>query len=136
MTLPRLTSGDHLSRVISGDIVFRLFQIFFLRANDSAELEQLDNALGTARSHSLLYLDMFTEYTVQILGYNTAGDGPRSRPVTARTLTVRTLENARTLMVGTGKQGVDTWNREGEAHPAPSLGIWGNNWRRESDILL
>ena len=50
---------------------------------------------------------MYTEYTVQILGYNTAGDGPRSRPVTARTLTV-------SGGMGGGGEGTDGQARRGE----------------------
>lgn len=36
-------------------------------------------------SHSLVFLDKFTEYRIQILAFNPAGDGPRSRPITVKT---------------------------------------------------
>lgn len=36
-------------------------------------------------SHSLIFLDKYTKYKIQILAFNPAGDGPRSDPVYVRT---------------------------------------------------
>lgn len=41
---------------------------------------------ATFTSHSLVFLDKFTEYRVQILAFNPAGDGPRSKAITVKTL--------------------------------------------------
>lgn len=40
---------------------------------------------ATYISHSLVFLDKYTEYKIQILAFNPAGDGPRSTPVIVRT---------------------------------------------------
>lgn len=37
-------------------------------------------------SHSLVFLDKYTEYRIQILAFNPAGDGPRSKPIYVKTL--------------------------------------------------
>lgn len=36
--------------------------------------------------HSLVFLDKYTEYRIQILAFNPAGDGPRSRSIMVKTL--------------------------------------------------
>lgn len=41
---------------------------------------------ATTTSHSLVFLDKYTEYRIQILAFNPAGDGPRSQPITVKTL--------------------------------------------------
>lgn len=63
------------------------YKIFYLANGQSEDSEQADVVPSHQRSLALLYLDMFTNYTVHVLAFNTAGDGPRSDPVTARTLT-------------------------------------------------
>ena len=37
-------------------------------------------------SHSLIFLDMFTNFTISILAFNPAGEGPRSESVSVKTL--------------------------------------------------
>lgn len=41
---------------------------------------------ASSTSHSLVFLDKYTEYRIQILAFNPAGDGPRSQPITVKTL--------------------------------------------------
>ncbi|CAG2068834.1 unnamed protein product, partial [Timema podura] len=48
--------------------------------------EELEVVPASYSSHSLVFLDKFTEYRVEILAFNPAGDGPRSAPITIRTL--------------------------------------------------
>ncbi|XP_041447890.1 protein sidekick isoform X6 [Drosophila obscura] len=48
--------------------------------------EEIEVVSATATSHSLVFLDKFTEYRIQLLAFNPAGDGPRSAPVTAKTM--------------------------------------------------
>lgn len=48
--------------------------------------EEIEVVPASYTSHSLVLLDKFTEYRIQILAFNPAGDGPRSVPVTAKTM--------------------------------------------------
>lgn len=48
--------------------------------------EEIEVIAATMTSHSLVFLDKYTEYRIQILAFNPAGDGPRSRPITVKTL--------------------------------------------------
>lgn len=48
--------------------------------------EEIETVPASYNSHSLVFLDKFTEYQIQILAFNPAGDGPRSRKLTIRTL--------------------------------------------------
>ncbi|XP_052122730.1 protein sidekick [Frankliniella occidentalis] len=48
--------------------------------------EELEVVPATSHSHSLVFLDKFTQYQISMLAFNPAGDGPRSAPVTVRTL--------------------------------------------------
>lgn len=47
--------------------------------------EETEVVLATYNSYSLIHLDKFTEYNIQILAFNPAGDGPRSPIVTVKT---------------------------------------------------
>jgi hypothetical protein len=51
--------------------------------------EELEVVPASYSSHSLVFLDKFTEYSIQILAFNPAGDGPPSTPITVKTLQVR-----------------------------------------------
>ncbi|XP_037934636.1 protein sidekick isoform X4 [Teleopsis dalmanni] len=69
------------------------YKIFYLVTDSPQELEEgrkweeeIEVVSATATSHSLVFLDKFTEYRVQILAFNPAGDGPRSQPITVKTL--------------------------------------------------
>lgn len=48
--------------------------------------EELEVVPATSHSHSLVFLDKFTQYRISMLAFNPAGDGPRSKPITVRTL--------------------------------------------------
>ncbi|GBP30656.1 Protein sidekick [Eumeta japonica] len=47
--------------------------------------EETEVVAATATSHSLVFLDKYTEYRIQVLAFNPAGDGPRSSAVAVRT---------------------------------------------------
>lgn len=47
--------------------------------------EETEVVPATYTSHSLVFLDKYTEYKIQILAFNPAGDGPRSAPIIVRT---------------------------------------------------
>lgn len=48
--------------------------------------EEIEVVPASYTSHSLVFLDKYTEYQIQILAFNPAGDGPRSQPITVKTL--------------------------------------------------
>lgn len=69
------------------------FQIFYYVLNSPQEIdldkkleEEIEVVPATYTSHSLVFLDKYTEYRVQILAFNPAGDGPRSKPIHVKTL--------------------------------------------------
>lgn len=47
--------------------------------------EETEVVPATYVGHSLVFLDKYTEYKIQILAFNPAGDGPRSSPIIVRT---------------------------------------------------
>ncbi|XP_014091561.2 protein sidekick isoform X13 [Bactrocera oleae] len=69
------------------------YKIFYLVIDSPQKLEEgrkweeeIEVVSATATSHSLVFLDKFTEYRIQLLAFNPAGDGPRSAPITVKTL--------------------------------------------------
>lgn len=73
-------------------------QIFYLATVLAQDLspedkveEELEVVPASYTAYSLVFLDKYTEYRIQILAFNPAGDGPRSQPVKARTLQVDPL---------------------------------------------
>ncbi|XP_046403358.1 protein sidekick [Ischnura elegans] len=50
------------------------------------EEEELEVVPASHTSHTLAFLDKYTTYRIQVLAFNPAGDGPRSSPVTVKTL--------------------------------------------------
>lgn len=69
------------------------YKIFYLVTKSPQELEEgrrheeeIEVVPATATAHSLVFLDKYTEYRIQILAFNPAGDGPRSTPITVRTM--------------------------------------------------
>jgi protein sidekick len=48
--------------------------------------EEIEVVPASYISHNLVFLDKFTEYKIQILAFNPAGDGPRSKAVSVKTL--------------------------------------------------
>ncbi|XP_053624713.1 protein sidekick isoform X3 [Plodia interpunctella] len=68
------------------------YKIFYLMTESPEEPEpgrkaeeEIEVVPATATSHSLVFLDKFTQYRIQVLAFNPAGDGPRSTAVLART---------------------------------------------------
>ncbi|KAJ8966484.1 hypothetical protein NQ317_018469 [Molorchus minor] len=69
------------------------YKIFYLVLNSPQELEEgkkweeeIEVVPASTTSHSLVFLDKYTEYKIQILAFNPAGDGPRSQPIRVKTL--------------------------------------------------
>lgn len=54
--------------------------------SDRKTEEEIEVVPATYTSHSLVFLDKYTQYRIQMLAFNPAGDGPRSAPVAVRTL--------------------------------------------------
>lgn len=48
--------------------------------------EEIEVVPAAYNSHSLVFLDKYTEYKIEVLAFNPAGDGPRTKPVISRTL--------------------------------------------------
>lgn len=48
--------------------------------------EEIEVVPASFTSHSLVFLDKYTEYRIQILAFNPAGDGPRSKAIVVKTL--------------------------------------------------
>ncbi|XP_050075210.1 protein sidekick [Anopheles maculipalpis] len=55
------------------------------RRNKTPE-EEIEVVPASYTTHNLVFLDKYTEYRIQILAFNPAGDGPRSAPITVKTL--------------------------------------------------
>lgn len=69
------------------------YKIFYLVTDSPQDLEEgrkheeeIEVVPASTTAHSLVFLDKFTEYRIQILAFNPAGDGPRSTPITVKTL--------------------------------------------------
>ncbi|BES97569.1 Immunoglobulin V-set domain [Nesidiocoris tenuis] len=79
------------SNMQNGDLLG--YKIFYLMIESPQELgpeekieEETEVVPASYTSHSLVFLDKYTLYKIQILAFNPAGDGPRSVPVTVRTM--------------------------------------------------
>lgn len=48
--------------------------------------EEIEVVPASATSHSLVFLDKYTAYKIEILAFNAAGDGPRSTSINVKTL--------------------------------------------------
>uniref|UniRef100_A0A182KGT8 Fibronectin type-III domain-containing protein n=1 Tax=Anopheles christyi TaxID=43041 RepID=A0A182KGT8_9DIPT len=48
--------------------------------------EEIEVVPASYNTHNLVFLDKYTEYRIQILAFNPAGDGPRSAAITVKTL--------------------------------------------------
>ncbi|KAI5697514.1 hypothetical protein M8J75_011594 [Diaphorina citri] len=68
------------------------YKIFYLvtesvnEVNSEDLVEELEVVPASYTSHSLVFLDKYTQYRIQILAFNPAGDGPRSSPITVKTM--------------------------------------------------
>ncbi|KAL1140779.1 hypothetical protein AAG570_000709, partial [Ranatra chinensis] len=79
------------SSMQNGDLLG--YKIFYLMTESPQDLlpdekieEETEVVPATYTSHSLVFLDKYTTYRIQILAFNPAGDGPRSSPITVKTL--------------------------------------------------
>ncbi|CAG9096606.1 unnamed protein product [Plutella xylostella] len=69
------------------------YKIFYLMTESPEEPEEAGRRAeeetevvpATATAHSLVFLDKYTQYRIQVLAFNPAGDGPRSSAVLVRT---------------------------------------------------
>ncbi|XP_013182226.1 PREDICTED: protein sidekick isoform X2 [Papilio xuthus] len=68
------------------------YKIFYLMTDSPEEPEpgrrveeEIEVVPATATSHSLVFLDKYTQYRIQVLAFNPAGDGPRSSALQVRT---------------------------------------------------
>ncbi|RLU19110.1 hypothetical protein DMN91_009468, partial [Ooceraea biroi] len=66
------------------------YKVFYLVTNSPQDIEkkqeeEIEVVPATCLAHSLVFLDKYTEYRIQVLAFNPAGDGPRSPPITVRT---------------------------------------------------
>ncbi|XP_029163396.1 protein sidekick isoform X2 [Nylanderia fulva] len=66
------------------------YKIFYLVTDSPQNLEkkqeeEIEVVPASCLAHSLVFLDKYTQYRIQILAFNPAGDGPRSPPITVRT---------------------------------------------------
>ncbi|XP_075219912.1 sidekick cell adhesion molecule [Lycorma delicatula] len=69
------------------------YKIFYLATDLAQEIspddkveEEIEVVPASYHSHSLVFLDKYTKYRIQILAFNPAGDGPRSDPISVKTL--------------------------------------------------
>ncbi|CAG9821930.1 unnamed protein product, partial [Phaedon cochleariae] len=69
------------------------YKIFYLVLNSPQDLEdgkkweeEIEVVPASTTSHSLVFLDKYTEYRIEILAFNPAGDGPRSQSIRVKTL--------------------------------------------------
>ncbi|KAK0160324.1 hypothetical protein PV328_007750 [Microctonus aethiopoides] len=66
------------------------YKIFYLvtvapQSLDKKQEEEIEVVPASSLQHSLVFLDKYTEYRLQVLAFNPAGDGPRSSPITVKT---------------------------------------------------
>ncbi|XP_034188407.2 sidekick cell adhesion molecule isoform X3 [Osmia lignaria lignaria] len=66
------------------------YKIFYLVTDSPQDLEnkqeeEIEVVPASYLTHSLVFLDKYTEYRIQVLAFNPAGDGPRTPPITVRT---------------------------------------------------
>ncbi|XP_056641389.1 protein sidekick isoform X2 [Diorhabda sublineata] len=69
------------------------YKIFYIVLNSPQELdegkkleEEIEVVPASTTTHSLVFLDKYTEYKIQVLAFNPAGDGPRTQPIRVKTL--------------------------------------------------
>ena len=68
------------------------YKIFYYSTKATPDLrskepiDEIEVVSASHTSHSLIFLEMYTNYSISILAFNPAGEGPRSASVSARTL--------------------------------------------------
>ena len=48
--------------------------------------EEIEVVSASHTNHNLIFLEMYTNYSISILAFNPAGEGPRSDPISVKTL--------------------------------------------------
>ena len=76
-----VTSYSWRSTTITNTLI-----LFLSLPANSRNSEEIEVVSASHTSHSLIFLDMFTNYTISILAFNPAGEGPRSESVSVKTL--------------------------------------------------
>lgn len=61
------------------------YKVFYLKDGDMESAEQMDLVPASPTQYLLIDLEMYTKYRIQILAFNPAGDGPRSKSANATT---------------------------------------------------
>lgn len=77
---------DHQNGDLLGYKIFYTPVVDTLTALRNPPLEEIEVVSAYHTSHSLIFLDMYTNYTISVLAFNPAGEGPRSSSVSVRTL--------------------------------------------------
>ncbi|XP_011308943.1 protein sidekick isoform X2 [Fopius arisanus] len=77
-----------LANMQNGDLLG--YKIFYLvtdspQALEKKQEEEIEVVPASYLIHNLVFLDKYTEYRIEVLAFNPAGDGPRSPPITVRT---------------------------------------------------
>merc|ERR1719319_1336130 len=62
------------------------YKIFYKSLTAGTDREEIEVVSASHTSHSLIFLDMYTNYTISIIAFNPAGEGPESETVSVRTL--------------------------------------------------
>lgn len=61
------------------------YKIFYSKEDAGGTVEDMEPVSILPTHFLIINLNMYTEYRIQVLAYNSAGDGPRSRPVNVTT---------------------------------------------------
>ena len=68
-----------------GDLLGYKIFYYSVPAN-SRNAEEIEVVSASHTSHSLIFLEMYTNYSISILAFNPAGEGPRSDNISVKTL--------------------------------------------------
>ena len=75
----------HRSYFFIGDLLgYKIF--YHVPTVNSRNAEEIEVVSASHTTHSLIFLEMYTNYSISILAFNPAGEGPRSDPVSVKTL--------------------------------------------------
>ena len=68
-----------------GDLLgYKIF--YYSIPSNSRNPEEIEVVSASHTTHNLIFLDMYTNYSISILAFNPAGEGPRSNPINVKTL--------------------------------------------------
>ena len=76
---------DVLLLSLTGDLLgYKIF--YYSIPSESRNPEEIEVVSASHTTHNLIFLDMYTNYSISILAFNPAGEGPRSNPIKVKTL--------------------------------------------------